>query len=157
MNNSKNTTGGGGTNVGIVFAFHINTAKEVLPQLKRSGRVARAYIGITGLTVDRSLERLNLGTDSGVLVQRVEPGSPASRAGIRGGDAAATLDGSPIALGGDIIKEIDGRRVGSMEDVLAVVNRRQPGDTIRVELLRDGQRRTVTVRLGQRPEREPTR
>ncbi|MFL5957687.1 MAG: S1C family serine protease, partial [Solirubrobacterales bacterium] len=65
--NSQIATGGGSNgNVGIGFAVPINTAKRVVPQLKQSGTVQRAYLGITGLTIDKSLDRLNLNTDSGV-------------------------------------------------------------------------------------------
>ena len=155
--NSQIATGGGGGNVGIGFAVPINTAKRVIPQLKQDGRVARAYIGITGLTIDESLDRLNLAARSGVLVQEVQPGSPAARAGIRGGDAEATLAGSRIVLGGDVITRIDGRRVGSMDDVVRAVNRHQPGQTVDIEVVRDGDPETISVKLGQRPERAPTR
>jgi S1-C subfamily serine protease len=154
--NSQIETGGvGGGNVGIGFAVPINTAKKVIPQLKESGRVSRAYLGITGLTIDSSLERLNLASDSGVLVQEVQGGSPAARAGIKEGDTQATIDGSQITLGGDVITGIDGRKVASMDDVVEVVNDRKPGQSVTLELMRDGKSETVTVKLGQRPERAP--
>jgi S1-C subfamily serine protease len=155
--NSQIVTGEGASgNVGIGFAVPINTAKRVIPQLMKSGRVPRPYIGITGVTIDSSLGRLNLPADGGVLVQAVAPGSPADRAGIRGGDTRATLDGSDIALGGDVIRRLDGRNVASMDDVMAALSGRQPGDTVKLDLLRAGRSRTVTVTLGQRPDRAPT-
>jgi S1-C subfamily serine protease len=155
--NSQIVTGEAASgNVGIGFAVPINTAKNVIPQLMKSGRVPRPYLGINGVTIDSSLGRLNLPAGGGVLVQAVAPGSPAARAGIKGGDTQATLDGSDIALGGDVIRRLDGRRVASMEDVAAAVSARQPGDTVKVELLREGRARTVTVTLGQRPDRAPT-
>ena len=84
--NSQIATGDGGSgNVGIGFAVPINTAKKVMPQLKQTGRVQRAYLGITGVTIDKSLDRLNLAADKGVLVQSVSPGSLAVKAGIYGG------------------------------------------------------------------------
>ena len=154
--NSQIATGGTGSgNVGIGFAVPINTAKQVVPQLRDEGKVERAYIGITGATIDQSLARLNLATDSGVLVQSVQAGSPADKAGIRGGDARANLDGSAIALGGDVIKEIEGRNAKSMDDVVAVVNRKKPGDSITLKLLRDGRSKTVRVKLAQRPSEAP--
>jgi S1-C subfamily serine protease len=155
--NSQIVTGEGASgNVGIGFAVPINTAKRVIPQLMKSGRVLRPYLGITGVTIDSSLGRLNLPVTDGVLVQEVAPGSPAAKAGIKGGDTQATLDGSDIALGGDVIRRLDGRKVASMDDVVAAVDPHRPGDTVQVDLLRRGRSRTVTVTLGQRPDRAPT-
>ncbi len=154
--NSQIATGGAGNgNVGIAFAVPINTAKQVIPQLRDAGKVERAYLGITGATIDASLARLNLAAESGVLVQTVQAGSPADKAGIRGGDARANLDGSDIALGGDVITKIDGKPVKSMDDVVAVINRKKPGDQVSLELLRDGRSKTVTVKLAQRPSEAP--
>jgi S1-C subfamily serine protease len=154
--NSQIATGSSsGGNVGIGFAVPINTAKRVVPQLKRSGTVKRAYLGVTGLTIDQSLNRLNLSTDSGVLVQSVQPGSPAAKAGVKGGNTQANVDGSDIALGGDVIKKIDGRPVKSMDDVVAVVDAKKPGDTVTLQVIRSGSTRTVTVTLGQRPSQAP--
>ena len=75
--------------------------------------------------------------------------------GLRGGDAQANLDGSDIALGGDVITRIDGRPVKSMDDVVAVVNRKKPGDAVTLQIVRDGQQRTITVKLAQRPSEAP--
>ena len=74
---------------------------------------------------------------------------------MRGGDARANLDGSDIALGGDVIKKIDGRDVKSMDDVVRVVNAKKPGDEVTLELLRSGAKKTVKVKLGQRPSEAP--
>jgi S1-C subfamily serine protease len=154
--NSQIATGGGsGGNVGIGFAVPINTAKQVIPQLRNSGKVERAYLGITGASIDASLARLNLATKSGVLVQTVSPGSPAAKAGIKGGDARANLDGSQIALGGDVVKKVDGRTVHTMEDVVAAINRHKPGDSVTLELLRAGKAVTLKVTLSQRPGQAP--
>jgi S1-C subfamily serine protease len=154
--NSQIATGGAGNgNVGIGFAVPINTAKRVVPQLKSSGTVQRAYLGITGLSIDRSLSRLNLNVSSGVLVQSVAPGSPAAKAGIKGGDTQANLDGSNIALGGDVLRKIDGRTIKSMDDVIAVVDAKKPGDTVRLDYLRNSKGQTATLRLTQRPSQAP--
>jgi len=154
--NSQIATGGsGGGNVGIAFAVPINTAKQIVPQLKDSGSVKRAYLGITGQTIDSSLDRLNLSTTSGVLVQTVQPGSPAAKAGLRGGDASATLDGSELRLGGDVIKKIDGTNVKTMDQVVSTVGSKKPGDTVTVEYLRGGKTKTAQVKLAQRPSESP--
>jgi putative serine protease PepD len=154
--NSQIATGGsGGGNVGIGFAVPVNTAKQIVPQLKDSGSVKRAYLGITGQTIDGSLDRLNLSTTSGVLVQTVQPGSPAAKAGLRGGDASATLDGSDLRLGGDIIKKIDGTNVRTMDQVISTVGSRKPGETVTIEYLRGGKTKTAQVKLSQRPSESP--
>jgi S1-C subfamily serine protease len=154
--NSQIATGSsGGGNVGIGFAVPINTAKQIVPQLKDSGSVKRAYLGITGQTIDRSLERLNLSTTSGVLVQTVQPGSPAAKAGLRGGDASATLDGSELRLGGDVIKKVDGKDIKTMDQVVSIVGSRKPGESVTVEYLRNGQTKTAKVKLAQRPSESP--
>jgi S1-C subfamily serine protease len=153
--NSQIATGGGNGNVGIAFAVPVNTAKQVIPQLKSSGTVQRAYLGITGRTIDESMARLNLAADRGVLVQEVQPGSPAAKAGIRGGDVTGTFDGSDIALGGDVITRVDGRAVETMEEVAEIIDSKKPGDGVTVGVLRDGRRRTVTARLAQRPGSAP--
>ena len=154
--NSQIATGGsGGGNVGIGFAVPINTAKQIVPQLKDSGSVKRAYLGITGQTIDSSLDRLNLSTTSGVLVQTVQPGSPAAKAGLRGGDASATLDGSELRLGGDVIKKIDGKDIKTMDQVISIVGAKKPGDTVTVEYLRGGKTKTAQVKLAQRPSESP--
>jgi S1-C subfamily serine protease len=154
--NSQIATGGsGGGNVGIGFAVPVNTAKQIVPQLKDSGSVKRAYLGITGQTIDRSLDRLNLSTTSGVLVQTVQSGSPAAKAGLRGGDASATLDGSELRLGGDVIKKIDGTNVRTMDQVISTVGSKKPGETVTIEYLRGGKTRTAQVKLAQRPSESP--
>ena len=154
--NSQIATGGsGGGNVGIGFAVPVNTAKQIVPQLKDSGSVKRAYLGITGQTIDRTLDRLNLSTTSGVLVQTVQPGSPAAKAGLRGGDASATLDGSDLRLGGDIIKKIDGTNVRTMDQVISTVGSKKPGETVTIEYLRGGKTKTAQVKLAQRPSESP--
>jgi S1-C subfamily serine protease len=149
------TGAGGGGNVGIGFAVPINTAKKVLPQLKQNGRVQRAYLGITGVTIDKSLDRLNLASQSGVLVQSVSPGSPAAKAGIRGGDAQTTLNGSSVQLGGDVITKIDARSVGSMDDVISAIADKKPGDSVTIQYLRSKTSKTATVTLTQRPSTVP--
>ena len=155
--NSQIATGGGGQgNIGIGFAVPIDTAKRVIPQLKEDGRVERAYLGITGADIDGALARLNLAAKSGVLVQTVEPGGPAAKAGLRGGDQSTPVQGRAVALGGDVIQEVDGEEIKTMDEVRAIVDRKKPGDEIKVLILREGRRKTIEVELGTRPERAPT-
>jgi S1-C subfamily serine protease len=154
--NSQIETGGASRgNIGIGFAVPIDTAKEVIPQLRRGGTVRRAYLGVSTRTIDASLERLHLGVKDGALVQTVEPGSPAARAGLHGGDRQVDLGGEPVRVGGDIIVSVEDTRVGTADDVSQLIGSHKPGDVVRLQIVRDGKQRTVTVRLGRRP-RLPT-
>jgi S1-C subfamily serine protease len=154
--NSQIVAGGSGGNVGIGFAVPINTAKRLLPQLKQSGSVVHAYLGITGATIDASLADLQLRVDRGVLVQSVEPDGPAARAGLRGGTVESQVGGARIMLGGDVIQTFDGRRIDSMSDLTGVISRSEPGDRVRVEILRSGDEKQVTVTLGRAPREAPS-
>ena len=151
--NSQIETGGSGNgNVGIGFAIPINTARDVVTQLEENGKVQHAFMGITGTTITPSLaQAVNLPVQSGVLVETVVKGGPADAAGLQGGSTAATIGGSPISLGGDIITAIDGRDIASMDDVISIVNAASPGKTLDLTILHDGQRKTLTVTLGDRP------
>jgi S1-C subfamily serine protease len=151
--NSQIATGGNGSqgSVGIGFAVPIDTAKQIIPDLRQSGRVDRGYLGIVSATVDKTLKDLNLPVDHGALVQSVAPGGPAAKAGIRAGDLPATLDNHPIQLGGDIITKIAGKEIRTKDDLQAAVADRKSGDTVKVTLLRASKVETVDVTLGERP------
>ncbi len=150
--NSQIQTGGGRGNVGIGFAIPINTAREVVSQLKEGGKVEHAYLGISGTSITADLARaVNLPVKKGVLVQEVVAGGPADKAGIEGGTTSATIGGANFKLGGDIITEVNGKPISSMNDVVDIVNSAKPGDTLDITLLRDGSTKTVTVTLGDRP------
>src|ERR671916_399343 len=98
--NSQIATGGSRGSVGIGFAVPVNTAKTVVPQLKKSGKIDRAYLGITSARITKDLAaKLKLPTDKGALVQEVVPDGPADKAGIRGGVSASPTE---IAAGGDL-------------------------------------------------------
>ncbi|MFN8175185.1 MAG: trypsin-like peptidase domain-containing protein [Solirubrobacteraceae bacterium] len=154
--NSQIATGGsGGGFVGIGFAVPIDTAKKVLPDLERSGRVQRAYLGIEGVTIDSSFARIGLKATSGVLIQQVTPGGPAQKAGLRGGNVQSTVGGQQIRLGGDVIVKVDGRQMRTIDDVVSTIARKHPGQKVQVEVLRDGKPRTVTVTLTDRPAELP--
>src|SRR3954469_19167627 len=134
--NSQIETGGSGNgNVGIGFAVPIDTASQVLPQLKQHGRVERAWLGVSALTIDGSLRALDLPVRSGALVQSVEHGSPADKAHIKGGDISAQMsNGTPIQLGGDIITGVDGKPVNTSDDLASAIAGKQPGDKVTLTL-----------------------
>jgi S1-C subfamily serine protease len=150
--NSQIETGGSGRgNIGIGFAVPIDTAKQIIPQLRSKGHVERAFLGITSLTIDDSLASLDLPVATGALVQTVQAHSPADKAGIQGGDISATINGEPVQLGGDIIQSVDGKPVRSADDLASLVGSHKPGDEVKIGLIRDGKRKAVTAKLGNRP------
>ncbi|HEY8582859.1 MAG TPA: trypsin-like peptidase domain-containing protein [Capillimicrobium sp.] len=154
--NSQIATGGqGGGSVGIGFAVPIETALDVLPSLKQGEAVERGFMGVSSRTIDGSLAGLGLPVEQGALVQSVEHGSPAEKAGLRAGGITAQLDtGETVQLGGDIIVEVDGEPVATSDDVAAIVTAKDPGESVEVTYLRDGERRTATIELGTRPPSE---
>jgi S1-C subfamily serine protease len=150
--NSQIETGGGGNgNVGIGFAVPINTAKKIIPQLQKAGKVDRGYLGVDTWSVDAKLKDLNLPVSEGALVQTVQPGSPADKAGIRGGNIVASLDGEQIKLGGDIITAVDGRKVRSNDDLTNLIATRKKGDEVKLTVVRQGKEQDIAVTLGERP------
>jgi S1-C subfamily serine protease len=156
INSQIETGGSGGGSVGIGFAVPINTAKTELSQLEKGGTVRGAYLGVSTLTVDGSLSALNLPVKNGALVETVEAGTPAAKAGIRGGNLEAQTAGGKVAVGGDIIVGVDGKPITSAEDLSGLIASKKPGDKISVEVRRatgNGgyERKTLQVTLAARP------
>jgi S1-C subfamily serine protease len=159
--NSQIETGGSGDgSVGIGFAVPINTAKSEITELEKGGTVRGAYLGLTSLTVDGSLSALNLPVKSGALVQSVQKGTAAEKAGIRGGTVSANTEDGQVAVGGDIVVGIDGKAVTSSEDLANDIEEKKPGDKITITLWRASgggkyEKKTLTATLGSRPNSVP--
>jgi S1-C subfamily serine protease len=149
--NSQIATGGTSQgSVGIGFAVPINTAKKLLPELRKGGDIEHAYLGVTMADVDNDLARkLDLPVEQGALIQEVAPDGPADDAGLRGAIGAA---GSAVAAGGDLIVKVDGEEVENADDVAAAIEDDKPGDTIEVEYYRGDDLKTARVELGERPD-----
>jgi S1-C subfamily serine protease len=151
--NSQIATAGVPGSVGIGFAVPVNTAKQVVPQLEKNGKIDRPYLGITSARITPDLaKQLKLPTDQGALVQSVVPGGPADKAGIRGGRGTGP---GGLAVGGDLIVEVDGRKITNPNDVAAAIANKKPGDKVTIKVLRGGKARTFTVTLGKRPNQLP--
>jgi len=147
--NSQIATGGSRGSVGIGFAVPIDTAKSLLPRLKRDGKVERSYLGIEMARVTEQVaEDLNLPVKEGALVTSVVSGGPADDAGLKGG---RTPTGEGIVAGGDLIVKVDGTAVKTPDDVAAAIADDKPGDKIEIEYYRGKDEKTAEVELGKRP------
>jgi S1-C subfamily serine protease len=151
VNSQIRTNGTEASNIGIGFAVPVDTLKEVIPRLRREGSIERAYLGVSTRTIDGSLDALDLPAKAGALVVNVTSGSPADKAGIREGNRVATVAGEDLPIGGDIIVAIDGKPVKTNSEVAELISAKRPGDKVRIDVLRDKQRKTITVTLGKRP------
>jgi S1-C subfamily serine protease len=144
--NTLIASGGVEQSSGIGFAIPINTAKAVLSDFNKYGRVRRPSLGIVSLPIGPDLaEQMGLAAESGVLVQKVIQGGAAERAGLHGGNQEAYLGNRLIVLGGDLIVAIDGHEVVDTSDVSILMEKHQPGDTITVTFYRG--RKKMTARL----------
>jgi len=160
INSQIETGASGGGSVGIGFAVPIDKAKSEISVLEKGGTVRGAYLGLTSLAIDGSLSALNLPRKSGALVQSVQPGTAAAKAGIHGGSVSTNTESGQIAVGGDIIIAVDGKPINSSEELSSAIQAHKPGDTVKVRLLRatgggSYKEMTVTVKLGQRPNSVP--
>ena len=142
----------GGGNDGLGFAVPINTAIRSLNQLRDTGQVEYAWMGVQGQTLTSDVAgTFNMKSAGGALIEKVAPGSPAAKAGLQGGDQTVTVQGQDYTLGGDVITKVDGKDVGTFDDLIAVLSEKNPGDTVTLTVERDGKSRTVTVTLAERP------
>jgi S1-C subfamily serine protease len=148
--NTMIASNGADQSSGIGFAIPINTAKAVLADLTRYGRVRRPSLGIVSYAIGPDLAaQMGLSADYGVLIQKVIPGGAAQRAGLHGGDQKAYVGNTPIMLGGDLIVAIDGQEVADPQDINAIMDKHQAGDTVNVTVMRGRRQITLKLTLGE--------
>jgi len=144
-----------GGSVGIGFAVPVNTARRVVPDLIKFGKVKRGWIDIIPVQIFSSLERYaKLPVSEGILISRVVDGGNADEAGLRGGSSGRPVRyGSTVLyLGGDIITNLDGAAVGSFIDLYGILEDKKPGDPIVIGYLRNGRMKETTLILSERPD-----
>jgi S1-C subfamily serine protease len=151
--NSQIETGGASDgNVGIGFAVPSNTVKTVVAQLLANGKVERAFLGVAARPIEPELARTyDLPVARGLLVETVTPATGAAKAGMRAGDEDVVVEGQSYRLGGDVIVAADGAKVSTIADLRDAVTAHKPGETMTLEIYRDGTKRTLTVTLGRQP------
>ncbi|HET8605566.1 MAG TPA: trypsin-like peptidase domain-containing protein [Gaiellaceae bacterium] len=152
--NSQISTGntGGDGNVGIGFAIPVNTVKQVAAQIIRSGKAEHPYLGVTLADVDTQLAHVfNFPVKTGLLVETVQPGGAAARAGLHGGTTSVVVAGESYTIGGDVIVRIDGRRIATVDQLRDVLDTMKPGDRVTLEVYRGRKHLTLTTKLGRQP------
>lgn len=140
---------------GVGFAVPASTVLRVVPELIRDGEVVYSWLGISSRddhTVAEIAEPLGLPVAAGVLINEITPRSPASQAGLRGGNQEVVVFGNSILIGGDIIVAIDDLFIANFDEMISylVVNTR-PGDLIMLTVVREGQTLEIPLTLGVRP------
>jgi S1-C subfamily serine protease len=144
-----------GGSVGIGFAVPVDTARRVVPELIKFGKVKRGWIDIVPVQLFPALvNHAKLPVSRGLLVSRLISGGNAEKAGIRGGSRtnAVRYGNSIIYLGGDIIVEVDGMETESIADLYTALEDNKPGDRVVVKAYRDGKLISFTLPLSERPE-----
>jgi S1-C subfamily serine protease len=140
-----------GGNVGIGFAVPSSTVRSVVDAIVADGSVEHAYLGVSIETIPADVAE-QLGETAGVGVADARDGSPAAQAGLRSATGSQTVDGVPYPTGGDVITAVDGEAVETAEQLQSLVAEHAPGDEIELTVVHDGETRTVTVTLADRPD-----
>jgi serine protease Do len=145
-----------GVYAGVGFAIPSNTITKVVPSLIKTGSYQHPWLGLIGIDITPDIAKaLGLGLEGakGFLVIGVNEGSPADKAGIRGGDKVTNVNGREIRLGGDIVLKIDNHDVRKIEDILTYLERnKHVGDITQLTVLRNGTPQTINITLTARPE-----
>jgi len=134
---------------GIGFAIPINTAKAVLDDFAKYGRVRRPSLDISTLPIGPDIaQQIGLPADYGLLIERVFPGGAAEKAGLHGGTQRAYEGNEPVMLGGDLIVKFDGQDIANGPDLSAAMNAHRAGDTVTVTVFRGRRKMDIKVTLG---------
>jgi S1-C subfamily serine protease len=141
-----------GSNSGVGFAIPVTSVKYSLDQLRDNGKVDYAYLGVSSESLYPQLaDHLGLDTESGAMITDVVDGSPADDAGLKGATGNSTFQLQRIKTGGDVVIAVDDKPVFQNNDLSELIAAHKPGDTVKLDILRNGQHATVEVALGSRP------
>jgi S1-C subfamily serine protease len=149
--NSQIRSSGGGS-VGVGFAIPVDMVRRSVSEIRRQGEVRYAYIGISSQPLYPQLaQRLGVPVEQGAVVAEVVENGPADKADIRGGDREVRFQSTPVKLGGDVITKVNGQKVTREHDFSELIARFKPGQEVELEVYRGQDKRTVEVKLGERP------
>jgi 2-alkenal reductase len=151
--NAQIASGSGQANSGVGFAIPSEVVRRVAPSLIANGFYQWPWLGIRGRSVGLSIMKANdLPVQQGAYVHEVISGSPADEARLRGTEEIIREDDLPVPVGGDVIVEADGQPIQDYTALLVAIARKQPGDSLGLTILRDGERISLTADLAPRPE-----
>ena len=150
INAQIRTTSGGGEGVG--YAIPIDQVKRSVEQIREDGKVRYPYLGVSTSPVYPQLnDRFKLGTDNGAWIQELVDDGPGADADLEAGRGEVRFQSRPYKPGGDVITKVGDTPIETANDVGLSILEYEPGDTVELEIVRDGQKRTVRVELGERP------
>jgi S1-C subfamily serine protease len=140
-----------GGSVGIGFAVPVDTAKRVVAELIKYGKVRRGWIDGTFVQLfPRLVQYAKLPVEKGLLVSRTKRGGFAEKAGIKEGTEAVRYNRGTIYLGGDIIVSVDGMKTDTLADLYSALEDNKPGEKVEVEVLRGEKSIKLMVTLDDR-------
>ena len=140
---------------GISYVVPSNIVTQVVPQLIENGEIVYPWLGISGTTLDDDLaQAMDLPIEQGgVLIFSVVEDSPAEEASLRGSEEQIQIDGLTAFIGGDVIVQMNDEPINDFDDLLAyIVRRTSVGQTVTLQILRDGELQEVELTLEARPE-----
>ncbi len=144
---------GPGGNIGIGFAMPIAKAKMMLNDYRAGKSFKRPFFGVQTILVQGEwAEALRLPTDGGLLVQSVQRGTAAERAGIRGPREFVIVGNYEIGVGGDLIMAIDGKACETRDAIAQALAKKRAGDLMELTVFRNGRTVQVKVTLGEAPD-----
>ena len=145
-----------GADEGVGFAVPVDAVRRSIDQLRDDAEAEYAFLGVSTQPLYPQLaERLDIDTPTGALVAEVTPDGPADEAGIEAGDQELRFQAGPVTAGGDVIVSVDGQEIVAESDLAEAVSEHAPGDSVAVEVLRDGDVEELEIELGERPEQTP--
>ena len=140
--NSRIFSGTGGY-MGLSFSIPIDVAMDVADQLKKNGKVIRAYLGVGLQDIDRNLaEAYKLDKPEGSLITQINPGSPAEKAGLKSGD---------------VILKVNNIAISRTVELFSYLNKLSPGQTVEFEILRNDKRQNISAKLTTAPDDTPAK
>jgi S1-C subfamily serine protease len=140
---------------GIGFAIPVNTAKAVIADFAKYGRVRRPSLDIATLAIGPEIaQQIGLPADYGLLIERVLPGGAADKAGLHGGTQRVYQGNTPVMLGGDLIVAMDGQEIAEPQDLAAAINSHHAGDEVTLTVFRGRKKLEVKVKLNDATEEQ---